>query len=74
MPLRSIPAVEVGRNLHWKLYSGLIVDLLDQTSGIENQVMFESREPAMKHFSVPFFLLLSLTDYGYFVKHSCRNG
>ena len=53
MPPRSIPTVEVGRNLHWKLYSGLIVDLLDQTSGIEHQVMFESREPAMKHFSVP---------------------
>ena len=31
--------VEVGRHLHWKLYSGLIVDLLDQL----DQVMFKSR-------------------------------
>jgi len=31
--------VEVGRQLHWKLYSGLIVDLLDQL----DQLLFKSR-------------------------------
>lgn len=40
MLLRSIPPVDVGRSLYWKLS---IVDLLEKTSGIEHRVMFESR-------------------------------
>lgn len=45
MPLRSIRVVAVGRNPHQALRAGLIVDFVDPTSGIEDQVIFELTGP-----------------------------
>ena len=45
IPLRSILAVGVGRIPHQVLGIGLIVDFVDPTSGMEDQVIFSIREP-----------------------------